>query len=497
MIKMYIFWTVIVVYNKFYKKYATIFFKIIFVFQLISFLCLATPSHAQKPRVVVLTDISYDEPDDAESLVRYLLYANEFDTEGLIATTSIWRWRAKDEIRPDMIRKAVEAYGKVRNNLLVHADGYPTETSLLGVIKEGRLGEGMEAVGEGKSTEASRHIISVVDKEDERPVWIQLWGGAIDLAQALWDVKNTRSEKEVKDFVAKLRVYEIGGQDSTGAWIAHTFPDIFWIRSAVQFQGISRRVDNNKKWEKARGGNESVFEADWIDEHIQSHGPLGAQYPAPHYKHEGDTPAFLHLLPTGLATPEQINYGNWGERFSSEKQKNPHAVNPVEGQEQFEPYWMYAGASDTWSYGSTTYEDNIFAPLFRWRTAFQHDFAARMDWSITPDYDDANHNPIAILNGEKGKEIIHLKAKCGEKIQLSAEGSTHPDGDRLSYEWYQYEEPGSYRGKINIKHDSEQVATFQAPKVKEPETIHIILTVKDNGEPGLYAYRRVIVKVSP
>lgn len=46
-------------------------------------------SFAQKPRVVVMTDISYDEPDDKQSLVRFLLYANEFEVEGLIATTSI------------------------------------------------------------------------------------------------------------------------------------------------------------------------------------------------------------------------------------------------------------------------------------------------------------------------------------------------------------------------------------------------------------------------
>lgn len=471
--------------------------EIVFLLSLVGLLWSSTVSLAQKPRMVVLTDISYDEPDDAQSLVRFLLYANEFDVEGLIATTSIWRWRGKDKVRPDMIRQCVTSYGEVRENLMQHASGFPTRDALLRIIRKGRFGEGMDVVGDGQSTEASEHIIAVVDKEDERPVWILLWGGAIDLAQALWEVKHSRSAEEVASFVARLRVYEIGGQDNTGAWIAHTFPDIFWIRSAVQFQGMSRRVDGNKNWERARGGDESVFEADWIDEHIQSHGPMGARYPDPHYKHEGDTPAFLHLLPTGLAPPEQVSYGNWGGRFSAEKRKNPRAVNPVKGQEQHEPYRMYAGVGDTWTYDSTTYEDNVFASLFRWRTAFQHDFAARMDWSITPDYDQANHNPVAGFRGNMGHDIIHLTARSGEPVQLSAEGSSDPDGDKLSYAWYPYEEPGSYRGKISVSGSSSRTSSFTAPAVSKPETIHIILTVKDNGEPSLYSYRRIIVTVEP
>ena len=475
----------------------TRFVKLIAALSLIGWVGSSGISLAQKPRVVVLTDISYDEPDDAQSMIRFLLYANEFDVEGLIATTSIWRWRADDKIRPDMIQERLKAYGKVRKNLLQHAAGYPTEAFLLRLIKTGQFGEGMEVVGDGKSTEASQHIIAVVDKDDERPVWLLLWGGAIDLAQALWDVKHSRSPEEIAAFVARLRVYEVGGQDNSGAWIAYTFPDIFWIRSAEQFQGISRRVDDNKKWEKARGGDEAVFEADWIDTHIQSHGPLGALYPDPRYKHEGDTPAFLHLLPTGLALPEQLDFGNWGGRFRAEKQKNPRAVNPVKGEDDYTPYLMYTGAADTWTYESTTYEDNVYAALFRWRTAFQHDFAARMNWSITADYTKANHNPTAAFRGDTGKDVVYLTVSSGEEVALSAEGSHDPDDDQLFYEWYHYKEPGSYSGSINISGSSRQKTSFTAPEVSKPETLHMILTVKDDGDPQLYSYRRIIVTVEP
>src|SRR5829696_8682082 len=91
----------------------------------------ATVATSAKPRVIVLTDIS-NEPDDEESLVRFLVYSNEFDVEGLIATTSTW---LKERTREELIRRQVEAYAKVRPNLLVHAPGFPAPEQLLAVTK--------------------------------------------------------------------------------------------------------------------------------------------------------------------------------------------------------------------------------------------------------------------------------------------------------------------------------------------------------------------------
>ena len=47
-------------------------------------------SETIRPRVIVITDISSMqpgilEPDDTQSMIRFLLYANEVDIEGLIA----------------------------------------------------------------------------------------------------------------------------------------------------------------------------------------------------------------------------------------------------------------------------------------------------------------------------------------------------------------------------------------------------------------------------
>src|SRR5689334_2158046 len=103
----------------------------------------ATPEHSDKPRVIVLTDIG-NEPDDSESMVRLLLYTNEFDVEGLLAVTSTW---LRTAVHPEMIEERVRAYGKVHDNLKVHAAGYPEMSTLLSLIKASRPEYGMSGVG--------------------------------------------------------------------------------------------------------------------------------------------------------------------------------------------------------------------------------------------------------------------------------------------------------------------------------------------------------------
>ena len=152
----------------------------------------ATAAGEAKPRLVVLTDISsltagVAEPDDGQSLIRLMLYANEFDIEGLIATANMGHGQ---QTRPDLIRQVVDAYETVRPNLLRHDPRYPPADALRGCIKAGQEVAGprvpVEAsVGQGRDTEASDWIIRVVDRPDPRPVWVVIWGGSADLAQAL------------------------------------------------------------------------------------------------------------------------------------------------------------------------------------------------------------------------------------------------------------------------------------------------------------------------
>jgi hypothetical protein len=137
------------------------------------------------------------------------------------------------------------------------------------------------------------------------------------------------------------------------------------------------------------------------------------------------------------------------------------------------------------------------ATIWRWREAYQHDFAARMDRCVADTYEKANHNPVAAFNNNKSKAVVNLTVKAKETVRLSAEGTYDPDGNKVSYRWFNYKEAGNYNGSINIKNDTSKKAYFVAPKVKSPCAIHIILEVKDNGKPSLYSYRRVIANIKP
>ncbi len=129
-----------------------------------------------KPRMIVISDIG-NEPDDQMSLVRLLLYSNELDIEGLIATTSTWQ---KTATHPETMRKLVEAYGQVRPNLSLNAKRWPEAAELMSRVYQGQTAYGLAATGEGKSTEESRAIVRALEqgmeREDTRPLWICLWG---------------------------------------------------------------------------------------------------------------------------------------------------------------------------------------------------------------------------------------------------------------------------------------------------------------------------------
>ncbi|HKB00957.1 MAG TPA: DUF1593 domain-containing protein, partial [Gemmataceae bacterium] len=186
---------------------------------------------ADKPRLVVLTDIGGD-PDDQQSMIRLMVHANEFEIEGLIASAAgVPGELKKEEVKPHLIREIVEAYGKVQPNLRKHHPDFPEAKTLLERIKAGNPNRGVDNIGAGKDTDGSNWIISVVDRADERPVNLVIWGGSTELAQALWRVRNDRTPDRLKAFVSKLRVYDISHQDNTGPWINEQFPDVFCVLS--------------------------------------------------------------------------------------------------------------------------------------------------------------------------------------------------------------------------------------------------------------------------
>ncbi|MDA3928255.1 MAG: DUF1593 domain-containing protein, partial [Prolixibacteraceae bacterium] len=252
--------------------------------------------------------------------------------------------------------------------------------------------------------------------------------------------------------------------------------------------------------------NENISN-EWLANNIQQgHGPLGAEYPDVAWGFEGDTPAFLSLIPNGFNVAEHPEYGAWGGRyeiykpdFNKDKKGSSGSGVPIVAEtreiwtntiDNFTPYipkqYGRSVKQDTLSF------NNNKVTLWRWRDDFQNDFAARMDWCLKS-YDEANHPPVPVLSHPE-----RITVKSGEYFTLDAFDTTDPDGDSFSFLWFNYPEAGSYKKLVKINSpENVHMASFTAPKVDKEETAHFILKVTDKGEPQLSRYKRIIVTILP
>ena len=273
------------------------------------FLCVAAISiplavlgSAERPRLAVLTDIGGD-PDDQQSMIRLMVYANEFDLELLIASAAGTPGELKESTtRPDLIRRIIDAYGEVLPHLQRHAAGWPTVEWLRGRVMSGNPLRGRQHIGADHDTAASRALVDRIDAGTPgRPLNLAVWGGQTDLAQALWRVKQDRGTAALDVFVRKLRVYDIGDQDGIADWMRTEFPGMQYILAKAP-SGRDRRDAVYRGMYLT--GDESLTSRAWLDEHVRSRGPLGALYPTetwtapnPHGEHEGGGHAVVVLLP--------------------------------------------------------------------------------------------------------------------------------------------------------------------------------------------------------
>jgi hypothetical protein len=113
----------------------------------------------------------------------------------------------------------------------------------------------------------------------------------------------------------------------------------------------------------------------------------------------------------------------------------------------------------------------------------------------TNKYEDANHQPIAVLNGDNTRQMLNIKTTAGSIIELSAFGSNDPDGDSVTYSWLFYEEPSSYKGTLSIQNSSSLNTKLEIPNDANGKIMHIILEIHDNGSPKRYTYCRIIVSI--
>lgn len=248
---------------------------------------------------------------------------------------------------------------------------------------------------------------------------------------------------------------------------------------------------------------------------------------------EGDTPTFMNFLDNGLRAYEDGNWGGWGGRrregaaigmgggrggapitpaapddpgvalglAPAGSTANAPAPAPAteapaaagRGQNAgAAPGGAARGAGAGGGRGGQTIPPHIAAVNARFFAAAQHDFAARLKWSVTPTYKGANHEPVVKIDGP-----LALNGSAGQTIRLRGT-ATDPDRDKLTISWWHYQDASTYPGEVAIPKASALDTTFQIPSDAQPgQTIHVILEATDSGAPSLTRYQRVVVTVAP
>jgi hypothetical protein len=433
---------------------------------LLSLLLLASAFQIQaadRLRLIVETDAGGD-PDDEQSLVRFLLYANEWDVEGIIANRPLAREGENDNTERTglgIVRRMVKAYENCYPKLRKHDQRYPEPAALLK-----RTVAGYDNVDDGVEL-----MIAAVDRDDPRPIWFLNWGtdnGSAEscLKRALDRVLAERGPQGYARFKKRLR---LSSDDQFGDHTTKIEPPFsLWVDTFRPPMDGKRWYHRFSELTRTAGGFD-------IERDVRTgHGPLGALYPTntTHRQKEGDSPTFIYLIPTGLSDPEHPGWGGWPGRYG------PHDGHPGK------PYF-WANQKDTWQ--GKTNRDNT---LIRWAAAIQNDFAVRMDWCVS-DFAAANHPPQVELAGEHVRSV-----QAGEQISLDASASNDPDNNELRYAWFVYPESSAYSGSIpKIEAADTAQAQLTVPSADQPASLHVVLTVTDSGRPPLTRYARLILEI--
>ncbi len=416
-------------------------------------------------RVIVETDAGGD-PDDEQSLVRFLLYTNEWDVEGIIANRRAARDgenRNRERTGPAIVRRMVEAYGQCYGRLVTHDRCYPKPAELLR----------RTVSGTADSDAGVRLILAAVDAPDPRPVWFMNWGTDFgsdpsSLKRALDRVLAERGQAGYAAFKSRLR---ISGDDQFGDHTTRIGPPFpIWVDT------LRPELDGRRWYHRFSPITATAGGFDLRRDVLTGHGPLGALYPTntgPAQK-EGDSMMFIYVIPTGMNDPEQPTWGSWAGRYG---RNETHAGRP----------YYFANQADAWQ-GSTHRENS----LKRWAVHLQNDFRARMDWCVA-DYRGANHPPVVRVTGP-----LRRDATPGSMVTLDASRSADPDGQGLSFEWSFYPEAGSVPGPMpELKGSATPRVSFRAPQTALPQTLHLVVSVTDKGSPPLTRYARVVLTVAP
>ena len=426
-----------------------------------------------KPRLVVCTDIAPAdvEPDDMESMVRLMAYADMFEIEALITSVG-WNCDPYPAEWAEYLQRVIEAYRKDVPKLMRRSGqqefmpledenkqqyiGYwPSADYVKSRAVMGSIHGGIKAIGADNDSPGSELLIRLADEDDTRPIYVAAWGGANTLAQAIWRVKQTRSAEELKKFVRKFRIYTITDQDMQYSMrMNRSYSSHMWLRK--EFADDLQFVWDEGTWQEQC----ELGKRHWQQhkDNIQGRGALGGEYPTYKWGVEGDTPSFLYVMPNGLNNPEDPHQAGWAG------------------------YHERGMCADSLTTAWTSWQEPVRSISVGYKQRFYpdelNDFMARMQWAAEGK---GNLNPYIVIQND-----------TINSLSLDASKSFDPDGDNLQFSWWQQPEIG--KTKVKIEQADQPIATLRIPADAKGDTIHIICEVHDDGPYHLPAYRRIIIK---
>ena len=505
----------------------------------------AVKAPLDKPRIIITTD---PELDDNNSMIRFLLFSTDYDVEGLIYTSSQFHWRGdgkgtlwwvsgREYDRPGLnfkpmthyrwdegqqfIDDVVNAYEEAYPNLKVHDSRYPTPEYLRSKVAWGNC----DFDGDfSKDTPGSELIKRVLLDDEPGPVFVQAWGGCSTIARALKSIEDIYSQQpgydELKKKVSqKLVLCLSGDQDNLYTnYIRPYWPDVKQQPTGVGAPSLSFMSAAAAKTDL----HKQIYGSEWMNQNILSKGKLGELYrvwgdgkqyakgdiydffgfsergmeqlrkegyvvwcplqPKGTFLSEGDTFCYLNLIDNGLYGYVQ-NWGGWAgyQQPRRQQQQNFASSDMSSIQASLGTGSQTTSASSQQSRAAEVKTPDFLPPVM-------YSFAERMLWSVTPKYEDANHEPQ--ISGPTA-----MTAHAGETLKLKYTVSDPDKGQRVETTWWKHPSC-SYEGECNVDTPSSASTTFKVPAdAKSGDEIHLVLQATDNGALPLTRYLRLVITV--